>query len=492
VSELAHGPGPQPLGGESLRSRLAGVATPVVAGLALVNVVVAYALATSRWTLAIAIALLPALALGASAVLRKPGVLLFGALALTIFGGPLNNALPFGGGAALYPADLIVGLALISWLIRAATHKVDARRPFSLPALGIPFVVLAVALSVGVLRGHERYGLSYVSQPVRIFAYALIAAAIIDVTPRQLYRGLVAVFYVGAVWHAGAAVYYLATGRSQTESVDLSTGGSRVLALSTAMLLACSLVLALLNLELDTDRSAGRNALHLVISGLATFGIVVSLGRTTFAAVAVLIPLLLLALRRMRRALLSFIPLSVPFLVLLVVVTLQLVPNLWPTLQSRVTGKLGNDSAVETRTRKFDATLQGFDQSPILGMGFGRPVTYVAIDRSVQTFSGDPENSYVYLLAGGGILTLGAWIAFALAFVWSSLRRLTHVTGSDRVLVLWSLGTWFVFSINALTGPILSVPSFLLVLWIAMLIPGIVSHRQDHEPASAQVAAPAP
>ncbi len=160
--------------------------------------------------------------------------------------------------------------------------------------------VLTVLL--GVLRGHDRYGTHFLSEPTRFLLYAGIAAAIADMEPRRAYRGIVLVFYVGTVWQLLEGAYYLATGRSQTGSVDLSTGGTRVLALSTAMYLAGALILALLNL--DMDRGGRRTWLHLTVAMLAALGIVLSLGRTTFVALGALLPILAIVLRHTRRSLL--------------------------------------------------------------------------------------------------------------------------------------------------------------------------------------------
>lgn len=448
----------------------------ILAAIVAVNALVGYAIAEGKTALAVGIASLPFLVLALERViLRRPRVLAYAALGLAMFGDRLNGPLPLPISTVIYPADILVSLAIGSWLIGRERGK-EVRR-LRTPVLGLPFAIFAVAILVAVIRGHQSYGLAYFSQPVRILVYAGIATAIADSTPRQLYRAIVAIFYVGAAWQAVLAAFYLATGRSQTESIDLSTGGTRTLALSTAMLLACSLVLALLNLDLDWK--AGRRAVHLGVAALATFGIVVSLGRTTFAAVAALVPLLLITLRHARRAILSFVPLLLPALVLVAILVPRATPNLVPTLTARLTGKFKNDSALVTRQRKYDAALEGYGKDPILGLGFGRPYTYLDLDRSLKTISGDPENSYVYLLAGGGLFALGSWILLSLTFVWNTLRRLHVAAGTDRVLVLWSLGAWFVLSVNEFTGPILSVPSLLLPLWIALLLPAVVRLDPD-------------
>jgi O-antigen ligase len=300
--------------------------------------------------------------------------------------------------------------------------------------------------------------------------YAGIGAAVAGMTAQTAYRGVVAVFYAGAVWNALAGVYYLATGTSQTPS-EVSTGGTRALALSTAMFLAGSLVIALLNL--DREGVGGRWPLHLAMAGLATFGIVISLGRTTFAAVGVLVPVLFIALRRMRRSVLSILPLFIPAILLCVLILPQVAPSFGTALRDRLTGEVGTDASLIGRERKFHAVLDGLGEEPIRGLGFGRTVRVENIDRSILFFSGDPENSYIYLLAGGGVLVLGTFILLVLSFFLDAIRRLLQTEGESRALVAWGASMAFILLINTLTGPVLTVAPLLLTLWIALLLPAV-------------------
>ncbi|MGH3025234.1 MAG: O-antigen ligase family protein, partial [Gaiellaceae bacterium] len=192
------------------------------------------------------------------------------------------------------------------------------------------------------------------------------------------------------------------------------------------------------------------------------------------AAVAVVVPVLLIGLRRLRRTMLAYAPLILVVLIAVVVVALQRVPSLGTALGDRLTGHVTNDPSLVQRERKFKATLQGFGAEPLLGLGFGRPVTFTAIDGTVVTFSGDPEDSYIYVLAGGGIFALAALIVLILAFFGDAVYRLRHARGEDRALIVLSMSLVFIFLVNASTYPTLSDPNLMLVLWIAMLLPTVV------------------
>ena len=217
-------------------------------------------------------------------------------------------------------------------------------------AISWPLLALAVFAMLGVVRGHERYDISLFGQPLRMIIYAGIAVALIGVDARSVWRGITTVFYAGAVVQFFYALYDLATGRSQTTSLSLSTGGTRVIALSTATYLVGSLVCALLNLE-RTHNRPGRQFLHAVVAGLALFGIIVSFGRTTYAAVAVIIPALFIARRSLRRGLLWLLPLLLPLIVAIALIAPVLDSTLIPTFRSRVAASPGTDINVIWRTR---------------------------------------------------------------------------------------------------------------------------------------------
>ena len=111
--------------------------------------------------------------------------------------------------------------------------------------------LLRTDLDVAAYRGHVDYGRQLVGEPIRLVLYAGIACAMVRLTPEKAYRALVAVFYLGTVWMSLNAAYYLASGGSQVDTSDLSTGGTRVLSGSVAMYMAAALILALLNLGID-------------------------------------------------------------------------------------------------------------------------------------------------------------------------------------------------------------------------------------------------
>jgi hypothetical protein len=393
-------------------------------------------------------------------------------LSINLTGIPmLSEALPLPGGTQVFPTDVLLLLAVGAWL-GSRLARVPPRHPVQLASFfGWPLAVVALMVTSGVLVGHERYGASIIGQPLRFVLYAGIALALTDVSVAAAWRAITIVFYGGAVVQSLWAVYYLATGGSQTGSDLLTTGGMRVIALSVATCLTGSLVCALLNLELE--RRPGRQFLHVFIAGLALFGIVVSFGRTTYAAVVLIVPLLLATRRYLRRTLLWLVPLFVPALILAALIVPTVDPTLVPTLQTRLTGTSSNDGAVVWRERALEASLEGVSEEWLTGIGFGRKTQFVTLERSVVKLEGDPHNSYAWLLAGGGVLALGSFLLLCAMFLVDSVRRLRRATGVAQALIVWALATWFAFMVNALSGPILTDQEMLMTIWILMALPSV-------------------
>lgn len=279
------------------------------------------------------------------------------ALALPLTAAPvLDDPLPAPGGVSLFISDVVVALALLCWLVARVVAPAKLRPGvLHTPLLGWPVLVLFAAFLPGLVRGHERYDASLVGQPLRLVLYAGIAAAFVDLRPRDLYRGIVALFYTGAVWQAALGIYHLAAGTAQTPISSLTTGGSRTLALFVAMYLAGTLVLALVNLELDDARR--RQVLHVSMIAVSTFGILLSFGRTTYVALAVVLSLLVWKLPRMRSNLRRLWKVWVPVLVVGVGAVAVAAPQLGPTLADRVSANPLTDRSVRWRIRGTGAVL---------------------------------------------------------------------------------------------------------------------------------------
>jgi O-antigen ligase len=449
------------------------VAIGTIAAFAVANLSIGLMLATQR-TEAAALALVPVVAVGlGSLIASSRAILVFAAIAINLFAPlPLAEALPLNTSVVVYPSDILVLLALGSWL-GGWLMSPESARPSSLRTrvLGWPLLLFGVILVAAVIRGHERYGESLVGVPLRLLFYAGIAAAVTDLRPHDAYRWLVMLFYAGTVWQALVAVYGYATGTSATSAVVLSTGGERVLAGSTAMFMAGALLLALLNLEVD--RSAGRTALHLLMALLATFALISTFQRTTFALASLLIPLSVLVFRRISLRAGALLPLCAPFLVLVVLLVPKANPSFFPTLADRITANPTTDSSTQWREKAIEAVSPQIRESPVTGVGFGRMASF-EIEEVRTRGTQDPHNQFIYLWAGGGLLLLGSFVLLLVVYLAESWQRFKIGTAEERRLIFWAVSLWFVFLVNSATGIVLTSPPLLLVFWVLMVLPMIV------------------
>jgi hypothetical protein len=263
------------------------------------------------------------------------------------------------GGLSVFPADLIVLAALASAvLLRVLSTEAEKPRMLSTPVLSWPLLAFALLLVPGIVRGHERYGESLVSQPVRLVFYAGIAAAMTEITPRQAFRWITMGLYAGAVWQGIVlAGYHIATGTSQTPIDLLSTGGTRVLSLTTGMFLGIALVIAIVNIELETNKR--RRFVHALFGAIALTGIVLAYGRTTFLALAIVLVFLAWKLPETRRMSLRAWRWWVPALALVAVCVAVLTPSTATQLTDRVKANPLTDHSVRWRLAGIHAVLAG-------------------------------------------------------------------------------------------------------------------------------------
>jgi O-antigen ligase len=445
----------------------------LLALLAGVNAGLGLMLATAR-PKAVSLAVVPAIVVAiGSLIASSRAVLVFAAMALNLLSPlPVTGALPLHLGMQIYVPDVLVLLAVAAWVAAWLTSpKSERPTPLRAGLLGWPLLLFGVLLLAAIVRGHVRYGESIVGLPLRLLLYAAIAVAVTDLSARDAYRWLVALFYAGTVWQAVVAVYGFATGTSVTDAAVVSTGGERVLAGSTAMFMAGALLLALLNVE--AARSAGKTAFHLLMVVLATFALVSTLQRTTFAALGVLVPLLLLAFRHIGPRGGALLPLCAPFLVLVALLVPKADPTFFTTIEQRISASPSTDTSAQWRLHRYDAVWSQIRDAPVTGVGFGRTTEIVESARRTS-FGQDPHNQFLYLWAGGGLLLVGSFVVLLMIYLLGAWIRFRRASEEERRLIFWAASLWFVFLVNSLTGIVLTDPDLLLTFWILMVIPFIV------------------
>jgi O-antigen ligase len=425
------------------------------------------------------VALLPLIAVGVVYVVAKGQIVIYAA---AIFG-PM---IPIGGlgqqvAGLFYPQDIVAVLAIAALLF--VTFTMDGRAIPRTPVLGLPYVLFAIAILTATIRGHYSYGASLLGEPLRLFLYAAVVVGLVGMTAERLHRMLTWLFYTGAVLVTLAAFAYLATGRSATDQAELSTGGTRLIAISTSLYCAGTLFLALLNFRLAT--ASRERAFHLAFAALGLFGVVAGFGRAAYFGVVAVGIVFLLTLRGLRSSLMSIAPLAAPFLVLLAIGIAQVSPQFVNSVHTRLTTfPPASDPNVQWRIRANEAVYAQIRENPVFGVGFGRDAEIYIDDVDQRTgipsqvrvaIGQDPHNGYAYLLAGGGIVALASFFLILAVFAVDVVRRFrATVDPISHLLLIWASATLFVFLFNAASGTSFASPVNILTIWALLVLPAVV------------------
>jgi O-antigen ligase len=455
-------------------------ASAQLAVLAAIAVGVAYALAELGPAAALVVALLPLIVLAVLYLLTEGHAVLLG-VALVL---PMSELAivsePLVG--PVHVQDIVAALALGAWIYATLMASDRFGSIPRTPVLGWPLVLFGAATFVATVRGHYAYGASLLGQPLRFVLYAAIVAGLLGLTARGLHRLLIGLFYPGTIFVALTGLYYVATGGTGVGQHTLSTGGERLISITTSLYCAAALFLALLTVQLTT--SARMRAVHLSVAALAAFGVVTGFGRAVYTAVALVCVLLFVTSHRLRGALLSVVPLALPLIVVLAIGANQAAPNFIGSVVARLASSPENDANVQWRLEANRAVLQQVREDPLFGVGFGRSSEFFLTVESRTTglpslqpvdIGQDPHNGYVYLLAGGGAITLAFFLLLLAVFARDAVRRYRIATDpTERLIILWACATLFAFLVNAASAPIFALPESLLTLWVLLVIPAVV------------------
>jgi O-antigen ligase len=173
------------------------------------------------------------------------------------------------------------------------------------------------------------------------------------------------------------------------------------------------------------------------------------------------------------------LPICLPFILLVAIALPRVAPSLEPTFVNRVLKSNSSDVNVEWRQAAAGALWQQVRESPINGVGFGKTATF-RFAGTLETITQDPHDSFLYLLAGGGILALSGFLLLLVTFAADAVGQLRRGTDPyKRLIVLWSTATLFTFLVNAATAPVLSDPIMLLTTWTVMLLPSSIRRAPD-------------
>ncbi len=425
------------------------------------QVLLALALADSRWPLAIGLGAVMAVALVA---IIEPRVTYCASLFYVLLVVIENSKITV--------ADLVMVLPIIVVACSAFTGGEIARR---VPAIwrAVPFklalAVFVVLVVIAVAKGYFSVGIKGPLQSLRLaIAPVLLLGVAVFRDRRDLLRGLRVTFYAYIVYSFFETLYYLATGGSAT-TAGVSTGGTRTVANSTAMCLAIGLILVALHLARE-DRLVRRMGLSALIA-MCLFGIFLALARTTWLALAVAALVLLIFTPEARRATGRFLALAAPFIVLAALLAPIVAPAQLHNIRDRVnqpSGQSQDESAV-FREQAWGLMLDRWELSPAFGRGFGQTVSFISNDKSEVDVTNDPHNGFIYLLVGMGVAGLLTFLVIQVGFIRQAFRAIRLPGGRD--LGIWALAAWLIYMFNAFTGVLLGTEALMLLLWFLLAVP---------------------
>jgi O-antigen ligase len=435
---------------------------------------VAILLVRREVALASVVALLPFAALLVEKYLASNGVtLVVVAMVMNLSGLPFIGSPLATHPVNIYIPDVLVALACLHRAVGTFGRRQTPGR--LTPSMRAALSLFLLALTVGVFEGHAAYDTQFVSNATRLGLYSLFMLSTGTLTPAQLERGLRIGFYAGVVISALLGTYYLATGISQTTQSSLSTGGVRLIGLSAAMYAAGGMVMAMLSIVRTPPGASTK--IHWSVLVLGLYLQVLSLGRATFIALAIVLPLIMLGSRAGRRRGVLVVLL---LLTLGAGITLFNTPPLPPqvaTFERRIFNSTAQDPDIQWRAKAAAAELSGIGGHLFSGFGFGR-VAYFTLDNTfVPVLGGDPHDGFLYLLAGGGVLALGSFILVLAAAGGALFRRALRAPPDDMTVLLWAAGFLLIYVLNFATEPVLSQAQFMPTLWILLGIPFAATRR---------------
>jgi O-antigen ligase len=160
-------------------------------------------------------------------------------------------------------------------------------------------------------------------------------------------------------------------------------------------------------------------------------------------------------------------------------------------LADRVSLAGASDFSVQKRQDANALFWAQVEDSPIIGVGFGKKELLTFVGRTTEIEQGF-HNSWLFLLAGGGAITVTAFVLVLAVYLRDVWRRIKGaVWPYERVLLIWSVLMLFTLLLNAIAEPLFSFPSVLLTIWLLLFLPGIVPLR-ERDPVEAEATAELP
>jgi hypothetical protein len=367
---------------------------------------------------------------------------------------------------------VIVGLGVASFI--AIAWSIDAEQAV---IIGARLFMFAGGLLVVWTALSERANVLPIVADASLVWVALQSALTVAF---RLDPGLEAAFYASSTMVPLLGSTGLAlTGEAANNLIDPEKAGGLIVNGNAASLLLGLSAVTLLAANAVNPRVRFR------LIGLAAFAAVFFTGSKTGAVLAVLVPLIVVTLRRAarstsgRRELVVLLPFAAIAAILL------------PTVLQRAFPVFSTNSefSFDTRMRLWGAAVDLFKENPILGLGFGgwKP----AMERLIGRSDWPPHNVVISAWADAGLVAAALTVAFIAITLGLGLRRLMLFPESRGELTArcwaWSGMLWiFAHGMGDNTSVygeprslMLAATLFCVSLWPTSIVPPQVSVRRS-------------
>lgn len=399
------------------------------------------------------------------------------------------------GGLIIFPQDLGVVLLLGAWAVWEAQRPGGgleaAIRRFAREPVFWTYLTLLVFVFIAIFRADEGGFNS-----ARMFLYAAVAVAVFRlITEERHLRIVTAALVVGASLTSLYGLFLVAQGQSITDA-DLSTGGTRGVAISASYIVASAFAYVMASRVAGVARFGPFwPLLLLVLAG----GLIASGARQTWIGVLAAVVLFAVA-SPLRGVLRMGVSIGAAVLIALALFTLfpsQQAAETLADVETRAATDPATDNSSEDRRIKWREAWNQVEQQPLLGTGFGATFTYTTNfsrfgNNFVRQVSDDPENTHLWIWARVGTVGFIAWIVLNLLAFGSLLVRFARAsTPLLRSVALWGAGSLMIVWAGMAFSPVSSFRSTLFLFWLVFaLIPMLAIFEERRPPAGRRAPAP--
>lgn len=379
----------------------------------------------------------------------------------------------------LYPLDIIIFITILSFLIHfIKSHKYKFRLSRTGIAILIFVIFCIISFVYGIYNGGEFNDAFSTLKNYGIYAVMFFLTINIIRSKEQIKR--ITYVFIGSGIALFFFIFYglLRGSGLWIEYTPLSTVGTRLLAPTHAFFL-CVAVLLILNFVAHRKKLFGNLTIPIVL--IMLLGIVGSLTRHLWIALAIAIVISFLLLSRTnKKSLLKIVAIQL-FLVIMIVSLYvwfdylssgdfpEFISKFYETTFVRVqslTLSLEDESAA-FRLLAWQEAWETFTENPVIGIGFGKKLTFDYFGFPTQIHMRDLHNNFISIALQMGILGFISFGLFQTIFVVKTIGIIKKIK-IIKPIVLGFVACYILFLVSANFGTYFDINLLVILFWIFM------------------------